>query len=67
MVSAKSPSLSPSLVKSKRSTAMPAAASPRLMAWAAFRFLPQVKQGEGVRQLEAGGQGITLGAGKVQR
>jgi hypothetical protein len=44
LVSAKSPSLSPSPVKSKRSTAIRCCVSARLMLTAAFRSLEQVKQ-----------------------
>jgi hypothetical protein len=43
-VSAKSPSLSPSPVKSKRSTAIRACVRAREMLTTAFRFFEQVKQ-----------------------
>ena len=44
VVSANSPSLEPSPVKSNRSVAMPAAASAPVMCRIASRLLPQVKQ-----------------------
>ena len=44
LVSAKSPSLSPSPVKSKRKTAIPQSASARVMFAAALMFFVQVKQ-----------------------
>jgi hypothetical protein len=44
LVLANSPSLEPSPVKSKRSTAMPSAVSPSATRFAARMSLPQVKQ-----------------------
>jgi hypothetical protein len=44
LVSAKSPSLSPSPVKSKRNTAIPSRVSARLILLMALMFFEQVKQ-----------------------
>ena len=74
VVLANSPSLAPSPVKSKRSTAMPRAVSPSAMRFAASTSLPQVKQcansanatGWPGRPVEQRGELLAARIGKVE-